>query len=150
MGEQVNWINAPLQAVERGIQVTQAKGVASTDHGTLIAVQATLTDGEQITISGTLLDRREPHILQINEYRMDFVPQGHHLIMGSYDRPGVIGRVGTLLADNHINIASWHPGRAQPGGQTLTILTLDEPMPEAVLTELCQLDFVRHAHQVKL
>jgi D-3-phosphoglycerate dehydrogenase len=70
--------------------------------------------------------------------------------MGSYDTPGVIGRVGTLLAENKVNIASWQTGRAEPGGQTLTVLSLDEDLAPEVLDKLCQLDFIRHAHQLKI
>jgi D-3-phosphoglycerate dehydrogenase len=150
LADYVNFINAPVIATERGIQVTQAKGLKSSDYASSFLAQATLEDGEQITITGTLLNRREPYIVQINDYRVTFVPQGHLLLMGSYDQPGVIGKVGTLLAQNNINIASWQTGRAQPGGQTLTVLSLDEPVPEAVLAELRAQDFVRHAHQVAM
>jgi len=146
----VNYINAPVLAADRGMQVTQAKGLTSPDYTSVILCQVTLEGGEKITISGALLDRREPYIVQINDYRMNFLPTGHLLIMGSYDTPGVIGRVGTLLATNSINIASWQTGRAARGGQTLTVLSLDEPLPESVLTELRQQDFVRHAHQVQI
>jgi D-3-phosphoglycerate dehydrogenase len=62
----------------------------------------------------------------------------------------VIGKVGTLLADNQINIASWHTGRTERAGHTLTILTLDTAMPEVVLEILRNQEFVRHAHQVEL
>ncbi len=148
LGESVNYINAPVIASERRIHVTQAKGLKSGDYTSLITCQVTLDDSEQISIGGTLLDRREPHIVLINDYRMNFVPQGHLLIMGSFDQPGVIGRVGTMMANNGVNIASWQTGRTQPGGHTLTVLTLDEPLPDAVLTELRAQDFIRHAHQV--
>ena len=97
-----------------------------------------------------LLDRKEPHIVQINEYRLNFVPQGHLLIMGSYDKPGVIGRLGTLMGENNVNIGSWQTGRAGPGGHTLTVLTLDEAIPDDVFETLCQQDFVRHAHQLNV
>ncbi len=150
LSDGVNYINAPVLAVERGIQVTQAKGLKSADYATIVLCQATLEDGENITIAGTLLDRREPHIVQINDYRMNFVPEGHLLIMGSFDQPGVIGRIGTLMAQNGINIASWQTGRSGPGGHTLTVLTLDEALPEALLAELTAIEFVRHAHQVKV
>jgi len=146
----VNFINAPVLAAERGIAVTQAKGLKTGDYASVVSAQAALEDGEVITISGTLLDRREPHIVQINDYRLNFVPEGHLLILGSYDQPGVIGRVGTLMAENNINIAIWQTGRATPGGHTLTVLTLDEPLPEALLETLRAQDFVRHAHQVDL
>jgi D-3-phosphoglycerate dehydrogenase / 2-oxoglutarate reductase len=150
LGDKVNYINAPVLAAERGMQVTQTKGLKTGDYANLVSCQVTLEDGEDIVMAGTLLDRKEPHIVQINQYRMNFVPEGHLLIMGSFDQPGVIGRVGTLMATNQVNIASWHTGRAQPGGHTLTVLSLDQPIPSHVLDELRQLDFVRHAHPVAI
>lgn len=150
LGDKVNYINAPVVAAERGIQVTQAKDLQVGEYTSLVSCQVTLEDGEQIMMSGTLLDRKEPHIVQINQYRMNFVPEGHLLIIGSFDQPGVIGRVGTLMANNAVNIASWYTGRAEPGGHTLTVLTLDHPIPDAVLDELRQLEFVRHARQVEI
>ena len=150
LGESVSYVNAPMLAAERGIQVTQTKGLKTGDYSTLVSVQVTLEDGEEIIISGTLLDRQEAHIVQVNEYRMNFVPSGHLVIMGSYDQPGVIGKVGTLMAENKVNIASWYTGRATPGGQTLTVLTLDQPMAEEVFEQLLKLEFVRHAHQAAL
>lgn len=150
LGDKVSYINAPLLASERGIQITQAKGLKTSDYANQVSCQVTLDDGEEIIMAGTLLDHKEPHIVQINAYRMNFVPKGHLLILGSYDQPGVIGRVGTLMATNNVNIASWQTGRAQPGGHTLTVLTLDMPIPEPVLEELRQQDFVRHAHQIEI
>jgi D-3-phosphoglycerate dehydrogenase len=91
-----------------------------------------------------------PYIVQINQYRMKFVPEGHLLLMGSRDKPGVIGRVGTMLASHNINIAGWYTGRAEPGGNTLTVLTLDEPLADDVFAELEAFDFVRHAHQIQI
>jgi D-3-phosphoglycerate dehydrogenase len=150
LGDKVNYINAPVLAAERGISLTQAKGLKTGDYTNLVSCQVTLEDGEEIIMAGTLLDRKEPHIVQINEYRMNFVPAGHLLIMGSYDQPGVIGRVGTLMATNSVNIASWHTGRAQPGGHTLSVLTLDSPVPESVFNLLLAEEFIRHAHQIQM
>lgn len=150
LGETVSVVNAPLIAKERGWQITQAKGLRASDYTNVVNAQITLEDGEEITMAGTLLDRQEPYIVQINEYRMNFVPEGNLLLMGSYDKPGVIGRIGTLLSEHNVNIASWHTGRAEPGGNTLTVLTLDEPMPDPVFAILEGLDFVRHAHQTKI
>ncbi|MBK8026919.1 MAG: ACT domain-containing protein [Chloroflexi bacterium] len=130
--------------------MTRAKGMNTAEYTSLISCRFTLEDGEPITISGTLLDRREARVVQINDYHLDFLPEGNLLIMGSIDHPGVIGKTGTLMADNGINIATWQTGRATPGGNTLTVLTLDEPLPESVLEELRALDFVRHAHQIEL
>ncbi len=150
LGDHVNYINAPVLAAERGMTVTQAKGLKTADYATLVSCQVELEDGEEIVMAGTLLDRREPHIVQINDYKVNFVPEGTLLIMGSFDQPGVIGRVGTMMATNGVNIGSWQTGRSQPGGHTLTVLTVDEPLSDAVLDELRQQDFVRHAHQVQM
>lgn len=150
VGDAVSTVNAPVIATERGWQITQAKGLPGSEYQNSITCQVTLENGENITITGTLLDHREPHIVQINQYRMNFVPEGYLLLMGSYDRPGVIGKVGTLLSERGVNIASWHTGRTEPNGNTLTVLTLDEPIPDDVLSELRALEFVRHAHQTKI
>ena len=148
LGDKVSSVNAPLLANERGWQITQAKGLRVAAYSNVVNVQITLDDGESITITGALFNKSEPYVIQINEYRMNFVPHGHLLVMGSYDKPGVIGHVGTLLAQNNVNIAGWYTGRAEPGGNTLSVLTLDEELPEKVMNELAQLDFIRHLHQL--
>ena len=148
LGDKVSFVNAPVLASERGWQITQAKGIKISEYRNIITCQTTLEDGEEISIAGALLDRQKPYILQINDYRIHFEPRGHLLIMGSYDRPGVIGEVGSLMAENGINIASWHTGRANPGGNTLTVLNFDEPLPESLMDILRQQEFVRHVHQL--
>jgi D-3-phosphoglycerate dehydrogenase len=150
LSQTVSYINAPVMAAERGLSVTQTKGLRTANYANMLSCQVVWEDGTEIVISGTLLDHREPHIVQIDHYPINFVPQGRLLIMGSYDRPGVIGRVATMLAENDINIASWYTGRAAPGGSTLTVLNLDDPMPEDLMEKLRKLDFVRHAVQVEL
>ena len=149
LGDTVSTVNAPILAHERGWQVTQAKGL-STEYANMVNIRVTLEDNEDITMSGTLLDRQTPYIVQINDYYMKFVPEGHLLLMGSSDKPGVIGRVGTMFAEHSINIAGWYTGRAEKGGNTLTVITLDEAIPDDTFASLEDLDFVRHAHQVLL
>lgn len=150
LGDKVNYINAPLLAAERGLQITQAKGLKTGDYTNLVSCQVTREDGEQAVMAGTLFDHKEPRIVQVNDYRMDFTPEGHLLIIGSYDQPGVIGKVGTLMANNAVNIASWRTGRATPGGHTMTVLTLDQELPEPVLKSLHEHEFIRYAIQVEI
>ena len=150
LGESVSYVNAPVRAAQLGWQITQAKGIKISEYRNVITCQITLEDGEEISVTGALLDRQKPYILQINDYRIHFEPRGHLLIMGSYDKPGVIGRVGSLMAENGVNIASWHTGRAAPGGHTLTALTFDEALPEAVMAVLRRQDFIRHVHQLRI
>jgi len=150
LGEKVSLVNAPLLAAERGWRITQAKGIKISEYRNVITCQVALEGGEEISIAGALLDRQKPYILGINDYRVHFEPRGHLLVMGSYDKPGVIGRVGTLMAENGINIASWHTGRAAPGGNTLTVLNFDEALPERVMAVLREQDFIRHVHQLRI
>lgn len=150
LGDKVSFVNAPLLADERGWQITQAKGIRISEYRNTITCQTTLEDGEEISIAGALLDRQKPYILQINDYRIHFEPRGHLLIMGSYDRPGVIGQVGSLMASQGVNIASWHTGRAEPGGNTLTVLNFDVPLPDSLMDTLRQQDFIRHVHQLRI
>ncbi len=150
LGDQVSYVNAPLLAAERGWLITQAKGIQISEYRNVITCQITMEDGEEISIAGALLDRQQPMIVQINDYRVNFEPRGHLLIMGSYDKPGVIGRVGTLMAQRGVNIASWHTGRAEPGGNTLTVLSFDEDLPDDVMRTLRGQDFIRHVHQLRI
>ncbi len=150
LGDKVSFVNAPILATERGWQITQAKGIKISEYSNVVTCQVTLEDNEEISVAGTLLDRQKPYILQINDYRIHFVPRGNLLVMGSYDQPGVIGKVGTLMAEHGVNIASWHTGRAEPGGNTLTVLTFDDSIPETLMTILREQDFIRHVHQVRI
>jgi D-3-phosphoglycerate dehydrogenase len=150
LGDSVNYINAPVMAVDRGIHVTQTKGLDASDYRNLVSCQVHWEGGGQMIISGTLFNGSEPRIVQMDTYRTDFVPEGTLLVFGSYDIPGVIGRVGTLLAQHKINIAGWRTGRAEKGGQTLTIVTIDQALSPELLEEFRKQDFVRHATQMKL
>jgi D-3-phosphoglycerate dehydrogenase len=150
LGDKVSFVNAPILATERGWQITQAKGIKISEYSNVVTCQITLEDNEEISIAGTLLDHQKPYILQINDYRIHFVPRGNLLVMGSYDQPGVIGKVGTLMSEGGVNIASWHTGRAEPGGNTLTVLTFDEAIPDELMDTLREQEFVRHVHQMKI
>lgn len=150
LGDTVNYINAPLVAMERGIHVTQTKGLDVADYTNLVSCQVHWEGGGQLVISGALFNRREPRIVQVDTYRTDFVPEGVLLLFGSYDVPGVIGKIGTLMAAHGINIAAWRTGRAERGGQTLTVITLDQPLTDAQLEEFRGLDIVRMATQMIL
>jgi D-3-phosphoglycerate dehydrogenase len=150
LGDSVNYINAPLVAMERGIHVTQTTGLDVADYTNLVSCQVHWEGGGELVIGGALFNRNEPRIVQIDTYRTDVVPEGVMLVFGSYDVPGVIGKVGTLLGTHSINIAAWRTGRAEKGGQTLTILTLDQALPEPLLNEFRTQDYVRHATQLVL
>ena len=92
-------------------------------------------DGTEHAIAGTVI-RNEPHIVRVDEYWIDFVPRGCLLVCYNEDRPGMIGKVGTILGQGDVNIAFMQVGRVVPRGRAMMVLGLDEPIPDPVFEEI--------------
>ena len=75
----------------------------------------------------------EPHIVELDGNWVDFVPRGYVMLTRHRDRPGMIGKVGTLLGAADVNIASMQVAREGPRGEAIMVLTLDDPVPAGVL-----------------
>jgi D-3-phosphoglycerate dehydrogenase / 2-oxoglutarate reductase len=129
---EVNYINAPLLAARRGLAVSQARGLEVADYTHLVSCRLSWAGGQRL-VAGTLFGGVEPRVVQIDGVRMDARPAGHALVMRSRDLPGVIGAVGTLLAQHGVNIAEWRLGRDRPGGTALSFINLDCAMPPGAL-----------------
>ncbi len=147
--DRVNFVNAPIIANERGITVTQALNITSEDYTNLVSCRVT-TDVEERTIAGTLFDGSVPHIVQIDGFRIDAVPDGLVLIISSRDVPGVIGRVGTILGANYVNIAEYRLGRTRAGDRAMSFINLDNPAPDYALKALRDLPEVVSVKQMVL
>ena len=132
---QVNAVNAPQLAKDRGIDVTESKTRQTEDFQSLLTVTVSNGDDE-VTVSGTLFAGDDPRIVRIDGYRVDAIPSGHMFIARNKDVPGVIGFIGTVLGDNDINIAGMFNARETIGGEALTVYNLDVDVPEAVVDEL--------------
>jgi len=145
----VNHISAPHLAMQRGISVSETRGLPTPNYANLLSCRVLWGDGERL-VSGSLLGHEFPRVVQIDTFRIDAPPEGIILVMESTDVPGVIGRVGTLLGARGINIAEWRLGRIAPGGQALSFINLDSPAPSGVLAELVQLQGVNRVRQVEL
>jgi len=132
---QVNAVNAPKIAEERGIEVTEEKTHQSEDFQSLVTV--TVGDGDkEIGACGTLFAGDDPRIVRLDGYRVDAVPHGQMLVVRNYDRPGVLGLIGTVLGDNDVNIAGMFNGRETLGGEAMTVYNLDESVPETAVEEI--------------
>jgi D-3-phosphoglycerate dehydrogenase len=132
---QVNAVNAPTIAEERGIDVVESKTQQAEDFQSLVTV--TVVNGEdEISVCGTQFTGDNPRIVRIDGYRVDAIPHGHMLVARNYDRPGVIGLIGTILGDHEINIAGMYNGRETIGGEALTVYSLDSEVPGEVLSKL--------------
>ncbi len=130
--DSVNYVNAPTLANEAGIRVSQRKGLSAIDYTNLVSVKA-IWDGGDRTISGTLFSGEHPRIVQVSDYHLDVDPSGITLVMVNDDTPGVIGQVGTILAEDKVNIAEWRLGRSLVDKKALAFIQLDsEPSTDAI------------------
>lgn len=135
LGSQVNNVNASYIAEQRGITIQENKTTAARGFTNLITVELKDKNGVR-SVAGTLLNGLGPRIVKVNEYSMDVVPEGHLLLIDHTDQPGAIGRVGSLLAENDVNIATMQVGRAVIGGSAIMMLTIDRPLNEEELTQI--------------
>ncbi|OYD09752.1 phosphoglycerate dehydrogenase [Paludifilum halophilum] len=135
----VNDVNAPYLAKERNIRVTEQKMSRSHGFTHLITVKIR-TDSSDTSVSGTLLNGLGPRIIKIGEYSVDVQPFGHQLLIRHNDRPGAIGRVGTILGDHRVNIATMQVGRRDVGGRAIMMLGVDKAVPEELVNALEQME----------
>jgi len=145
----VNYISAPHLAMQRGISVSETRGLPTPNYANLLSCRVLWGEGERL-VAGSLLGHEFPRVVQIDAFRIDAQPEGIVLVMESIDVPGVIGRVGTLLGARGINIAEWRLGRIAPEGEALSFINLDTPAPPDVLAELVKLAGVNRVRQVEL
>src|SRR5690242_21329896 len=91
--------------------------------------------GEKRLVSGTLFEGI-PRIVKLRDYQMDFRPEEHMLLLAYGDRPGIIGKIGTILGQHDINIASMNLGRREKKGEAMVILSLDSAVPADVVEKV--------------
>jgi D-3-phosphoglycerate dehydrogenase len=149
LSEGVNYINAPTAAVERGVAVSQTRGLPLVGYPNLLSCQVSWEGGGRL-VAGTLFADEEARIVQMDDFRLDGLPVGTVLVMSNDDVPGVIGRVGTLLGERGINIAEWRLGRDRRGGRALSFINLDDRVPEAVVAELSAVPGIAEVRVVEL
>jgi D-3-phosphoglycerate dehydrogenase len=149
MDQQVNFVNAPFVAKERGIKVIEIKSSRAIDFASSITIKVKTKEEENL-IEGALFGKKEPRIVRIDKFFLDAVPEGYLLVLHNYDKPGVIGNVGTLLGSGNINIARLHLGRQAVGGEAVSVWNIDTPLPTDLLSKLLKLPHMISAKVVKL
>lgn len=142
--ESVNLVNAPIIAESRGIRITESKSAAPEDYTSLLAVTVKTKSGDK-TIEGTLFGKKDIRIVKIDGYKVDVLPEGYMLVSIHIDKPGIIGRVGTLLGSRSINIAGMHVGRERVGQLAVMVLNVDDQIPEDLMKEINSLDGIENA-----
>ncbi|HEY8530449.1 MAG TPA: phosphoglycerate dehydrogenase [Paenibacillaceae bacterium] len=147
--DQVNAVNAFHLAKNRGINIVVAKSQESKGFTNLVSVTLRTTREERL-VAGTTLNGFGPRITQIDKFPIDVEPQGHLLLVSHYDKPGIIGKVGTLLGNNDINIATMKVGRALAGGEAIMVLTVDKDVPKEVVAQIAALPELNSAREIRL
>lgn len=147
--DQVNPVSAMHLAKTRGVNIVTNKSHASKGFVNLVSVTLR-TAKEERTVAGALLNGFGARITQIDQYPVDVAPEGHILLISHADKPGIIGRVGTLLGGNEINIATMQVGRKLAGGSAIMALGVDKAVPKDVLTQVAALPDLVSAKEIHL
>jgi D-3-phosphoglycerate dehydrogenase len=142
--EEVNLVNARMVAEERGIKVSEAKAPKSDPYASLLRVIAVTEKGE-LSVSGTVF-AGAPKIVQIDATLIEADLAGGILMLQNQDVPGVVGRVGTFLGEKGINIAGLQLGRKEVGGTAVSLINVDNAVPENVLAQLRKLPNITAAN----
>jgi D-3-phosphoglycerate dehydrogenase len=144
LSDSVNMVNAPLVAKERNIDLTEIKHDREGDYHTLIRLTVE-SERWARSIAGTLFADQRPRVVEIKGIKIDAELGPHMLYVTNDDKPGFIGRLGTLLGDNGINIATFALGRSAPGKDAIALVEIDGPMPPALLRQVQDLAQVQQA-----
>ncbi len=146
--DSVNVVNAMAIAKGRGLRVVESKSTEPTDFASLITV-GLHTDRGKAEVEGTLY-HQEPRLVGIDGLRLEAVLDGLLLVYSNMDVPGVIGRIGTLLGKNNVNIAGMQLGRQQRGGRAVSVVEVDDPIPGPVLDEIRRMPDIVYAKLVRV
>nr|WP_228514450.1 phosphoglycerate dehydrogenase [Frondihabitans sp. VKM Ac-2883] len=135
--ETVSYVNAPILAEQRGVTVRLLTDSVSEEYRNIITIRGALSDGRQISVSGTLTGTKQVEkIVEINGYDVEVPIAAHHIVMLYTDRPGIVAVYGKEFGEAGINIAGMQIARTSPGGVALSVLTIDSPAPEGLLEKV--------------
>ncbi|GAA2807608.1 phosphoglycerate dehydrogenase [Kribbella solani] len=135
--DNVSYVNAPLLAAERGLEVRLVTDHDSPEHRNLITLRGTLADGVQVSVSGTLVGvRQSERLVEIDGFDVEIELAAHLAFLTYEDRPGAVGQIGRILGDADVNIAGMQVSRDRKGGKALVALSVDSKIEPAVLDDI--------------
>ncbi|HEV3392968.1 MAG TPA: phosphoglycerate dehydrogenase [Chthoniobacterales bacterium] len=147
-GTDVNEVNAPAFAESLGLKVIETRLSAPGDYTDLLELSAS-AEGKTVSVGGAFFGAT-PRIVSVNSRPVEARPHGVILVLENTDRPGIVGRIGTLLGEHNVNIATMSLSRNQAGGTALTILNLDNPPDEKLLQEIRASGDIHSAQVIQL
>jgi D-3-phosphoglycerate dehydrogenase len=135
--EQVTYVNAPLLAAERGVEVDLVTSAEATEHTNLVSLRGVLPDGRHVSVSGTFIagPREAVKLTELGGFSLELDAEGILLFFRYADRPGVVGTIGTILGESGVNIAAMQVSRREAGGVALMTLTVDSPVDAELLAQ---------------
>jgi D-3-phosphoglycerate dehydrogenase len=135
--EQVSYVNAPLLAEQRGVDVRLVQDLKSDEYRNVTTLKATLSDGSVVSAGGTVIGpKHHQKIVSINGYDVELSMAENLVVMVYQDRPGIVAIYGKAFAEQNINIAAMTIARQQKGGKALSVITVDSPIESKVLDKL--------------
>ncbi len=147
--ERVNYVNAGIEAKERGIRIIETRDAEVRDYSGSLHLSALGSLGEH-SVTGVLLADGEMRITNLDEFPINVPPTNNMLFTLHRDMPGIIGKIGSLLGSFNVNIASMQVGRKIVRGDAVMALSLDDPLPEGILAEIIKVPGIRDAYTVTL
>ena len=147
--DSVNYVNAPVVAKNRGIQVEEIKSQELKNYANLIAIEVK-GNGTTHQLAGTIFNKDVVKLVQLDNFSMETVPAKHMLIIPHSDKPGMIGQVGTILGEYLINVAGMQVGRGEIGGKAIMVMAVDDVVSEAALEKMRKIEGIFDVRYVSL
>ena len=144
----VNMVNAPYLAKERGLDVREVRHDREGTYHTLLRVTVKTLQGDR-SVAGTLFGNAMPRLTELFGVMVEADLAGDMIYIVNEDAPGFIGRLGSSLGTAGVNIGTFHLGRREAGGEAVLLLSLDSPVPEPLLWEICKLPGVKTVKALK-
>jgi len=144
----VNYVNASFLSKEKGITVEETVTQQTQDYTNLIRIRLPGLEDELNEVWGTIFARKYQRIVRLGKIYMDAIPEGAMLIIQNEDRPGVIGNIGTTLANHGINIARFHLGRLE--GRAICLVNIDTPAGSEVIEKIRSLPHILMVRDIRL
>jgi D-3-phosphoglycerate dehydrogenase len=135
--EQVTFVNAPLLAADRGVELGLVTTEDSPDYRNVLTVRGTMASGATVSVGGNLTGPRLiQKLVEVNGFDIEVALNEHMVFVTYEDRPGIVGTVGQLLGQAAVNIAGMQVSRTSEGGQALMVLTVDSAIDPATIEEI--------------
>ena len=150
LGDSINYVNASLEAKERGIHVVEVKDESSGDFASGSLLLRSRGARGMHSVTGAVFADGELRIITIDEFPVNVAPSRHMLFTRHRDMPGIIGQLGSVLGEHNVNIASMQVGRRIVRGDAVMVLSLDDPIPPTLLATIHTINGIQEAHPVTL